>query len=178
MLIRRFSRLRRWIVAGLILPLLMLLLDVRAYAAEVSGDEIRVENPKIRTEGDTIFISYDLVAPVGHEYRVRVVLLRGSDPSFEFVPTSVSGDIGKGVAAGAQKEIRWDYTHDFPRGLNGTDFTFNISAEEIGSNSWLYYVAGAVLAGGATALLLLKKGGANGSQNVILSLPPPPTRPG
>ncbi len=178
MIIAKFTRARKRIITVLILPLLMMFVNIPAYAAEGAGDNVRVENPKVTIDGDSVLISYDLVGSAGHKYKVQLVLHRTDDPTYTFLPTAVSGDVGDSIAAGAKKKITWNYRTDFPRGLADTNFTFVITAEEAGSDSWLYYVAGAILAGGASALLLLKKGGQSKPPDTGTGLPPPPTRPG
>ncbi len=125
-----------------------------------------------------IFIYYQLNGDPEKEYDVSVVLKRTSVPSFELVPSDVSGNIGKGkYGDGSKKTIIWNLKPEEKSILNGEDFYFVVNAEEVKSGGgipWYLYVGGAALVGGAAVLLLAKK-----SDNTTTSttFPEPPGRP-
>lgn len=127
-----------------------------------------------------IFIYYQLNGDPEKEYDISVVLKRTSVPSFELVPSDVSGNIGKGkYGDGTKKTIIWTLKPEEKAILNGEDFYFVVNAEEVktgGGIPWYVYVGGAALAGGAAALLLTKKSSDNNPVNTT-SFPSPPDRP-
>lgn len=134
-----------------------------------------VKNSYFEPQGDNIVIYYDLEADPEEEYEVNLFLLRESDKKFKYAPEYVSGDIGEGKFAGEKKKIIWNIQKEFPEGLEGEDFYFEIIAEEIGGSSWFYYVGAAVVAAGAAVLL-----GGGGEDTVTppdINRASPPGRP-
>ncbi len=128
-----------------------------------------------------VFIYYELKGDPAKEYDVSVVLKRSSDPSFELVPSVLVGDVGKGKFAGGKKTIIWQLNPQEEEQLNGEDFYFEVTANEIESSGgggipWYVYAGGAALAGGAAAFFLLKKSNDNTS-TTSADLPRPPARP-
>ncbi len=87
------------------------------------------------------------------------------------------GGCGKGNFEGNGRQIVWHLYSDFPDGLSGNDFYFQVSATLLngGGASWLYYVGGVILVGGAAAAVLYKSDliGKSGS----IPFPAPPGRP-
>jgi hypothetical protein len=108
---------------------------------------------------------------------VSLILRRKSFQGFKFIPIDVSGDVGKGNFEGNGRQIVWHLYSDFPDGLSGNDFYFQVSATLLngGGASWLYYVGGVILVGGAAAAVLYKSDliGKSGS----IPFPAPPGRP-
>jgi hypothetical protein len=134
-----------------------------------------VKNSRFEPQGNNIVIYYDLVADPDEEYEVQLFLLRESDQNFKYTPQFVSGDVGEGKFAGEEKKIVWDVNREFPDGLEGDDFYFEIKADEVGS-SVIYYVGAAlVAAGGAVALLL--GGGSDDETAPDVRRASPPARP-
>ncbi len=127
-----------------------------------------------------IFIYYQLNGDPEKEYDVNVVLKRTSVPSFELVPSDLSGNVGKGkYGDGSKKTIIWNLKPEEKAILNGEDFYFIVNAEEVKSGGgipWFVYVGGAALAGGAAVLLLSKKSD-NGGGTTTDTFPEPPARP-
>ncbi|HZY09729.1 MAG TPA: hypothetical protein VFF29_01100 [Bacteroidota bacterium] len=169
---------RQVIISCLIVPLLSMILDVTAIARTTQQEEPRVSSVDWKVVGDIILITYDLVGSTEESYEISVVLLREKDPSFKAIPKSLAGDVEKGNFVGKGREIRWEYKKDFPEGLQGEDFYFEVSVQTISGGSSLLYIVigGAVAAGGAVALLGGKKSestpGPPGTE-----LPSPPPRP-
>ena len=175
MLVNNVWKSRRPIILGLLIPLSLLLIDAPAFAG---GEEttILLRNIDWKIEGDIVIIIYDLDAPTDQEYDVQAVLHDEGNPSFAFVPEAVTGDVGKGKFVGIGKQIRWKYRKDFPSGLQGERYYFEIIVERAGGGmSWLLLGLGAAAAGGGAALLLFgkKEAGTPPQQ----SLPLPPGRP-
>jgi hypothetical protein len=125
-----------------------------------------------------IFIYYQLNGDQDKEYDVGVVLKRTSVPSFELVPSDISGNVGRGkFGDGNKKTIIWTLKPEEKAILNGEDFYFVVNAEEVKSGGgipWYVYVGGAALAGGAAVLLLNKK---SDSGTTTETFPSPPSRP-
>jgi hypothetical protein len=127
-----------------------------------------------------IFIYYQLNGDPEKEYDINVVLKRTSVPSFELVPSDISGNVGKGkYGDGTKKTIIWTLKPEEKAILNGEDFYFVVNAEEVKSGGgipWYVFVGGAALAGGAAALLLTKKSD-NTPAATTTTFPSPPARP-
>ena len=117
-----------------------------------------VKNSYFEPQGDNIVIYYDLEADPEEEYEVKLFLLRESENKFIYAPQYVSGDIGEGKFAGEKKKIIWNIQKEFPEGLEGEDFYFEIKADEV-SSSLIYYVGGAIVAVGAAVAVILGGGG-------------------
>lgn len=123
-----------------------------------------------------IIIKYELIGDDEKEYEVELSLRRESDKSFNYKPSTISGDVGKGKFASGKKEIVWTLTSkENQLFAEGEDYFFELGAVEVkrGGLSWVYYVGGAVLAGGGAALLLLKPK----TTATTETLPTPPGRP-
>ena len=126
-----------------------------------------------------IFIYYQLNGISDKEYDISVKLKRTTVPSFELIPSDLSGNIGRGkYGDGTKKTIIWNLKPEEKAILNGDDFYFVVNAEEVKSGGgipWYVYVGGAALAGGAAALLLSKK--SDSSNPATDNFPSPPARP-
>jgi hypothetical protein len=142
---------------------------------KLSAQDPVTKNSDFELQGDNIVIYYDLDADPDEEYEVQVFLLRESDQSFKYVPKFVSGDVGEGKFAGEKKKIVWEILKEFPDGLEGEDYYFEIIAEETGS-SVIYYVGAALLAAGGAAALLLG-GGDKETPSPEVNRASPPARP-
>jgi hypothetical protein len=106
-----------------------------------------------------------------------VTLKNRSDPSFSYVPDSVTGDVGEGRFVGRGRQVVWDFSTEFPAGLKFDSYYFLVDAERVsGGIPTIVWIGGAVLvAGGATAYFLLSKKEA--TQQVDTGFPNPPGRP-
>jgi hypothetical protein len=136
--------------------------------ANLQDEVSSLDNVHFEVAGDIVRIYYDLNAPLERVHAVRVVLYRESDPAFAYRPVNLTGDVGTIVFPGAKRRIIWEFTKEFPEGLNGHDYFFVVEAEGLepeSSNLWWWVGGGAALVGGVVTLLLV------GSK----STPPPPT---
>jgi len=170
MLMTKILRYRKPILMGLLIPLSLLLVNAQAFAR---GDEQPAEVARVgwKVEGEIVVISYDLVAPANTEYEVSVVLKDSDNVLFSFIPHAVSGDVGRVATAGTNKEIRWEYKKDFPDGLPGENYYFEVSAVPAGGGfPWLWVGIGLAAAGGAAVVLGAKK--ESGGGETVLPLPP------
>jgi hypothetical protein len=176
MKIKTFAQYQR-LITIFVLPFLLLLLLHTPAAARVEGnEEARSSNVKWSMKDNVIIINYDLIGSVDNKYLIEVVMKNDKDPSFSVIPKSVEGDVGEGMFSGSNREIRWYYQQDYPRGFEGGGYYFEIHVNPVSQQSnLLYYILGAAaLTGGAIALLLGKgQGPTSGSHE----LPMPPSRP-
>ena len=168
----------RWrgISGVLILAFLLTLADIPAFARPGPDTPIRVTNQEVRIEGDVALISYDLEAPEGGTYIISVELRRESDPSFIFIPSNITGDIGDVQAAGPRKLIRWEYRKNFPKGLSGEDYYFKIEANRPGGFPWLWVALGSAAVAGGVVALVAGKSSSSSATPAPQELPLPPAR--
>jgi hypothetical protein len=180
MSISKLSNYRRRIISFVFLPLLAYLLHVPAFASQKIEGDIRVENIEWIVQEGAILITYDIIGPLAESYDVEIVLLREKDKSFRFVPKAVIGDIGAVKSAGLKKQIRWQYKKDFPQGLQGDDFYFEVTVDQVGGSSWFLYVLGIAAVGGGAAYFAMKKSDnpvSSPTTDATTGLPTPPIRP-
>lgn len=105
-----------------------------------------------------IQISYEFQGESDKEYEIKVVLKRSSASTYNYIPSSLSGSVGKGKFANKKNLIIWNLTNKEAETLTDTDYYFEITAIEVkGGIPWYYYVGTAVVGGGAAAVLLMKK---------------------
>lgn len=176
MSIRGFRRIRRPLCGILILAFLFAFSDLPLLARDGDEPAVRVSNQDIRIEGDVAFISYDLEGPDGGTYVIAVELRRESDPSFSFIPSGLSGDIGDVKSPGPKKIIRWEYLKDFPVGLHGEDFYVTISARRSGGFPWVLVGLGSAAVAGAIVAVISAKSSGPASPAAQQPLPLPPAR--
>jgi hypothetical protein len=179
MLMKKIIHWQRPIVTLLLPLLLVLFLREPARGGMNPPDDISTTNMKWSLKDNVITINYDLNGSPNDKYHVDIVMKKEHDGSFNVVPKSVEGDIGEGLFSGTNREIRWYFINDYPQGLKGEGYYFEIHVKVVGSeNNWMYYALGAVaVAGGVVALFVGKS-----STNPPLSpsnteLPAPPGRP-
>ena len=113
-----------------------------------------------------IFIFYEFQGDRNKDFEVTVKLKRTSDPSFEIIPSQLSGDVGEGKFAGKKNKVTWVLNEDEESQLEGEDFYFDVTALEIeqgGGIPWYVFAGGAALAGGTAAILLLGKKDSDGT---------------
>lgn len=157
----KLVRYRSIISYALLQLLCIMLIQTQAEAGRYNGrSESKTKEVKWNIRDDIIIINYDLKTNSDAMFKVDIVMKKESDSSFGVIPVSVGGHIGEGYFAGTNREIRWDYRRDFPQGLEGEDYFFeiHIQEQEIESQSnWLYYVVGAgAVAVGMAAFLMSK----------------------
>lgn len=143
----------------------------------LAADEMRVENVRFEVVGTKVIITYDLVGPADTDCRVLITLKRRDDPSFSYVPDSVTGDVGEGKFVGSGRQVVWDFSKEFPGGLSFENYYVQVDAEEVsGGIGTIVWVGGAALvAGGVAAYIMLTKKEA--AQPADTGFPNPPGRP-
>ena len=141
------------------------------------AQEVKVENVRFNIESGKIAVYYDIKGEAGEMYDVTLYLLNDDDPGFRYEPELVSGDIGEVEYIGIDKKIIWDVQKEFPEGLEGESFYFEVIAKEAGGGIAWYYFVGAAVVGGTAALLL--SGSSEPSNGTTpTSFAAPPGRPG
>lgn len=70
-----------------------------------------------QTAPGQVTILYDLSGEAGKKYTVWAYFSTDSGKTFSVIPTTTSGDVGKGVTPGILREIVWDMGKDYPAGL-------------------------------------------------------------
>jgi hypothetical protein len=174
MIINRLFNIRRIIIFGLLPLITILSVNFQSYAKSAS-DEIQATNVKWTVKNEVIVVNYDLLGSADIKYGINVIMKRESDSAFSAVPVTVEGDIAEGYFAGTNKEIRWYYRRDFPQGLQGEDYYFEIHVKPVAKdNSLLYYIAGGVAVTAGIVALLVHK---NPGTPPPTELPFPPVRP-
>ncbi len=167
---------RRRLLCFVVITLLFLM---ASSAVSVAQDQptrqIAVENQEWTVHGDTVIITYDLVAPANETYKVTVFLCNEENPSFRIEPDNVKGDIGQGNFAGKGRTIIWNYRKDLPSGLEGGGYYFTITADRASGFPWLYVGAGTVAAAGAAIYFISKK--EEQATPTPQGVPLPPPRP-
>ncbi|MFA5803448.1 MAG: hypothetical protein WC879_02285 [Melioribacteraceae bacterium] len=105
-----------------------------------------------------IQIIYEFEGENDKEYEIKVALKRTASSTYNYNPSGLSGDVGKGKFANKKNVIVWNLSHKESETLTDTDYYFEITAIEVkGGIPWYYYVGTAVVGGGAAAVLLMKK---------------------
>lgn len=118
-----------------------------------------------------VLIYYDLEGDPEKEYEVSLTLKREEYSGFQFIPESVSGDIGEGKFVGKKRKIIWEVNKDYHIDPEATDYYFEVEVNPISTGiGWFYYAGAAVLSGGVAAVLLLGKKGIE--ENKPIGAPP------
>lgn len=145
-------------------------------AAPVCAQDVQVENLTYAQKGTEIVLTYDLLGEDDEEYDVEVLLSGNGGVVFDYRPQAASGDVGDAVEPGLDKQIVWDVLQDKPGGLQGNEFQFKVTVEEVGRNWWWYGVGSTVLTGGLTGAAVMIFGGSDSGDGDggIPTAPSPP----
>jgi hypothetical protein len=116
---------------------------------------VKVESVRFEQQGDYIIIHYNLKGPSDKKCTVSVEASQDFGRTFTLEPIAVSGDVGKGVRTGLDRQIRWNLTRDFPSGLEGKGFVFAVDAKlEKSGSKWPWIALGTGVVGGVVYLLI------------------------
>ena len=80
-----------------------------------------------QTQDDQVVITYDLNQTAGQLCSIELWLSQDGGKTYTSQPRSISGDVGKGISGGTEKQIIWDVFADI-RKLEGADFVFKVIA--------------------------------------------------
>lgn len=156
------------------LMLAALFLPIKCFAQKE-----QVQNITFSENDDQIIIHYNLPGDREDQYNIILRLSSDGGKSFAILPKTVTGDINQ-VKSGTGKTIAWNLYQDYPDGLWGESFVFQIEANRIKKESkkmWPYYLGGASTIGGAAAYFLLsgsKGDEADKNGTLIISVPDMP----
>jgi hypothetical protein len=161
-----------WITHLLSLFAIMVLVPSLSRGQE---DSARVENGSFIMVGDTVIITYQLIAAPEGLFNVSVTLRRESDPEFLITVHSAVGAIGR-VRGGGQKAIFWDYRREVPGPFEyAQDYWFEITATSVvdttGPPIWAYVAAGV---GIVAAVIVFSDQSSPGEAPIENLLPDPP----
>ncbi len=133
---------------------IMLVFQPIVHAATISTNKI------IITSDEKIIIHYQITGKGTYTVSAKVSLDAGRN--FTITPLALSGDVGKGVTAGENKQIEWDAFQDVKQ-LSGTMVIMLEAVKEPGKpiNKWLV-LGGLLLAGGAISAM----GGGGGGKSI------------
>ena len=113
------------------------------------SQQLEVQNVSFKSDGKVVTITYDLEGSVNKKYKTSLKLSKDGGGTFSVQPKTLNGDIGKNISAGKNKEITWNFTKDFPSGLEGEDYVFAVDAQLQKRALWPYFLAGVPIIGGA-----------------------------
>jgi len=132
---------------------LMLVFQPIVHAATISANKI------IITSDEKIIIHYQITGKGTFTVSAKVSLDAGRN--YTITPLALSGDAGRGVTAGENKQIEWDVFQDVKQ-LSGTMVIMLEAFKEPGKpiNKWLV-LGGLLLAGGAVSAM----GGGGGGKS-------------
>lgn len=135
-----------------------------------------VDNVRLHREKDQLVVQYDLDGD-SDEYEVEFLLSTNGGATFDALPEAVTGDVGKDVTPGSDRQIVWRVLEDFPNGIRGSGNRLRVSAEAEGGRGVFWVLGSAIVVGGgatAAALLGMFQGGTNGGGDLPNSPPTPP----
>jgi hypothetical protein len=162
----------------LIVTVLMQLSYDPVFAQQIKSS--LVENISFTVLNGEVIVTYDLNGRKDQLYEVKLILRKENAVEFRYVPESVSGNTGKGYYAGAGNQILWNMMDDFPEGLHGEDFYFEVQVKETGDEiNYFTWIGVGVAAAAAISAYILISGSSpdDDSDGTYSRFPPPPGRP-
>ncbi len=114
-----------WMIRLTLVAALIVQLAAPAFAEDV----VAVTNVRFEVRGELIYVYYDLAGDNQKAHGVSLYLRRESEPSFVYRPVNVTGEVGTIVFPASGKRITWEFAKDFPDGLQGEDYYFEVEAE-------------------------------------------------
>ncbi len=139
-----------------------------------SNKKAAVNNIRHEQLNDCIIITYDLAGNPDERYDVSISLQKRGDGSFRYAPKELTGNIGENIVPGNNLTIEWNYSEEFPEGVNNADFYFaaQVSEESETSVSPWIWIGAALIVGGIVYFLVKKE-----KEEVPNEFPTPPGRP-
>jgi hypothetical protein len=138
-----------------------------------------ISNVSFEVSGEDIHISYTLTPSSTDDFEISILLKRINDGSFNYLPQSLSGDIGEGQFSGINRVIIWEVSETEMSMLDGDDFYFEVFANKLKKSEGIpwYYFVGTAAVGGAVAAAVLLGGKDETSSPTTQNFPLPPDRP-
>ncbi len=97
------------------------------FCGKEPGREPEIANVRFHQKGNAVIITYDLENG-GRPCNISVKCSTDGGGHFDIRPETVSGDVGKNIAPGEAKKIRWDVLKDIPAGLHSDRIVFQVKA--------------------------------------------------
>jgi hypothetical protein len=163
-----------------ILIIAILLQCVATVARAEDNEKPRVVNVWFETRDNNILIHFDLIASKESKYKTGIILRKERDSTYSYLPKDIEGDIGGGVLAGQDRIITWNPSEEFPQGLEGKDYFFEITAVKMSKSSFSIPWVGiglAAIAGTAAIWYASSVSGDDTPHGTPPSFPAPPGRP-
>ncbi len=94
------------------IPILTSILLICVFSSNLMAQSnARIENIDFYASGSNLNITYDIIkSKSGESFEIWVKVI--TDSGKEIIPTSVTGDVGKGVSGGPDKRIVWNVSSD------------------------------------------------------------------
>ena len=167
----RSTRMRPIPMWTILLLLAILLQGIPGYSQQPAAKIV-----SLAMDQNPVRITYDLIGSAEEEYEVALYLQRENDPNTLQKLEKVSGDVGTGKFAGAQRTIYWDKT-EIKSQIGGMRFQFALDIRKAGGGSlpWYLYAGGAVV--GVAVYLAVKPPPPPPNETIITpTVPIPPPR--
>ena len=130
------------------------LLILSFFTSPSFSQQLKVENVSFESVGNIVKIKYDLSGNYNKKYKISIRLSNDNGISYNIHPKTTTGDLGKNITPGKNKQIEWHIYKDFPKGLAGDKFVFAVDAELQKGRKWPFYLLGTGVAAGAAVLYL------------------------
>ena len=124
------------------------------FLSPACSQQLEVKNLSFKSDGNVVTIKYDLEGMVNKKYKTYIRLSNDSGKTFTVRPKTISGDIGKNIYPGINKKITWNFSKDFPDGLEGENYVFAVDAELQKRSLLPYFAVGVPIIGGAVYYLI------------------------
>ena len=115
-----------------------------------------VRNVQLTMQDNLVTVSYALANSDATAFQTSLLFSDDGGASFREVQ-GATGDVGKGIPPGNEKQISWNYLSQFPSGFpqSGIQLKVTASIPKKANNRLLYIIGGAVLVGGGGAAIAL-----------------------
>ena len=113
------------------------------------SQQLEVTNVSFKSDGNVVTIKYDLEGKRNKKHKTSLKLSNDGGKTFSIQPKTLTGDVGKNIYTGKNKEVTWNFAKDFPNGLEGDNYVFAVDAQLQKRALWPYFLAGVPIIGGA-----------------------------
>lgn len=152
--------------------LLLLYCTLCLFPSITFSQQLQVKNVRFESAGEIVKIHYDLFGEPGKRYKISLKLSENNGYTYNIRPKMISGDVGKNISVGKNKEVEWHMHKDFPSGLTGDEFVFAVDAELQKGRKWPYYLLGTGVVASAAFLYLTQPKEENPTTgSIIIDIP-------
>jgi len=135
----------------------------------------RVENVSFAVHGEQVYVTYDLTGR--GPYEVELWLSEDGGRTVSFQAQTVTGAVGRDVAGGRGRTIRWEARRDRPQGLVGDQYVFEVRARRHAGRTQRLVVGlavGTAAAAGVVAVSTVAGGGGDAARGTLVVIVPDP----